>query len=436
MDKKKEKEGWADLLASTRVTLYTLIALGLAILAGTLIPQRGISLTEEVLQQKITEPIWRIFHLVGLLDVFHSVWFLLLVGLLCTNLVLCTYRYVLRIQKQLAATGPILDEQTRKRVPMVEEIKVTTSPETAINLLTKWFGKVGKVEKNEQNGAVYLFAQNSPLTRYAIIILHLSVLFIVAGGLIRLLMGIEGQMLIPEGGEQNIFEGKNGSIYRLPYDVHCSQFEVEFYDDGQQPKDYRSTLVLVQNDSERARKTIEVNDPLIYKGFHFFQSTYGTQTFAILQIKRLGKPEKELPVFFNRVQSISGSVDGLIVDDVREGEDTLAIHVKLTERNQIHQEWLVEKGEAVELGTYEIAFIGHKRGQYTGIMVTADPGSKLVWLGISVFFFALFWVMFFSHRRVWARVDSSQIVLAASAQKQRERMSDWLKQVKNDIEQA
>jgi len=42
------------------------------------------------------------------------------------------------------------------------------------------------------------------------------------------------------------------------------------------PKDYKSKLTVLENGKEVLTKTIEVNDPLFYKGIRFYQSSYGT----------------------------------------------------------------------------------------------------------------------------------------------------------------
>ena len=40
------------------------------------------------------------------------------------------------------------------------------------------------------------------------------------------------------------------------------------------PKDYFSDLVVIKDGEEVARKTIQVNDPLYYGGYHFYQYNY------------------------------------------------------------------------------------------------------------------------------------------------------------------
>ena len=41
------------------------------------------------------------------------------------------------------------------------------------------------------------------------------------------------------------------------------------------PKEYLSDLVVPENGREVLKKTIQVNDPLKFKGISFYQSSYG-----------------------------------------------------------------------------------------------------------------------------------------------------------------
>jgi len=57
--------------------------------------------------------------------------------------------------------------------------------------------------------------------------------------------------------------------------VRCDRFEISFYKGGGRPKEFVSELTVIENGQEVMQKTIEVNDPLFYKGLTFYQSSYG-----------------------------------------------------------------------------------------------------------------------------------------------------------------
>jgi cytochrome c biogenesis protein len=430
---KQTTQGWVDFLASLKVTVYTMIALGLAVLIGTIAPQEGVSVDPQVLAEKMGQPVWRALHALGFFNVFHSTWFFLLVALLVVNLVLCTLRNLQRTQRQLADAGVELDDKIANRMPLAKKLSLGDSIDEVTRLVAERFRKVGKVERVEKESAIFLFAQNSPLARYGNTIIHLSILFILAGAMVRLLFGIEGQLMLPEGGQQNVFDPGNGDLQRLPFEVRCDKFEAEFYAGGKRPKEYRSALVILAGGKEIARKTIKVNDPLSAGGFRFFQATYGSDSFPILHLHGRGVDVTQ-PFLFKQVQSIPGQRDGLLFDDAREEAGKVATHLRVNAGEQTYEDWLTEGGEAKNFGPYQIALVGHKTGQYTGILVTADPGVRLVWFGAALFFIGLFWALFTSHRRVWARVTKDEILLAASASKAREQMAEWFARLIGELE--
>ncbi len=61
----------------------------------------------------------------------------------------------------------------------------------------------------------------------------------------------------------------------LGFSVRCDDFEVEFYENSQMPREYKSWLTVIEDGKEVMRKAIEVNDPLTYKGITFYQASYG-----------------------------------------------------------------------------------------------------------------------------------------------------------------
>ena len=62
-----------------------------------------------------------------------------------------------------------------------------------------------------------------------------------------------------------------------------NRFWLETYPSGQ-PKKYASDLSVMENGREVLRKTITVNDPLVYKGVWFYQSGYGQEGGATAQV--------------------------------------------------------------------------------------------------------------------------------------------------------
>ena len=57
-------------------------------------------------------------------------------------------------------------------------------------------------------------------------------------------------------------------------------------------KSYNSTLTVLERGQKMATKTITVNDPLVYKGIWFYQSSYG-DAWDQIEVARVNIKEKE-----------------------------------------------------------------------------------------------------------------------------------------------
>ncbi|MDP8222511.1 MAG: cytochrome c biogenesis protein ResB [Candidatus Lernaella stagnicola] len=415
-------EDAVDWLASLSVTVYSLIALGVGTLIGTVFPQVGITIPAQVLTQKLEYPVWRILHLLGFTDVFHSFWFLFLVALLMLNLIACTWRYIKRVRRLLASGGEVLDESTERGAHSIVRIKTAAVDQKGI---TASLGSLGRVRSTAQGDQTHLFVDSRPWARYGIVVVHLSVLLILAGAMVKLMAAVEGHIMLPEGGSLSLFRSDDNDLLRLPFDIECRRFQVDFYEGSQRPKEFVSDLVVWKDGVEQMAKTIQVNDPLGIGGFRFFQATYGKERFPIIDIT-VGGAQRELPVVFGQIQSIPGTRDGFILNHSRNNEGTTELHIQVQSGGESFDGWLRQGGETVQLGEFGFAFRGVKEGYYTGLLVSADPSISFLWAGFSLFFIGLFWVMYFSHRRIWVRIGPRETVVAASSSRNREALARWL----------
>jgi len=257
------------------------------------------------------------------------------------------------------------------------------------------------------------------------VVVHLSVLIVLVSALVQIFFGVEGQIMLPEGGSLNLFLTSDDDLLRLPFDISCDKFEVEFYEGTRQPKEFISELTIWQGGQKQVGKTIQVNDPLTFRGFRFFQSSYSEETFPLIHVRGEGI-DRELPVVLKQIQSIPGTRDGFILSGAREVDGGVELHVQVQAGGERHEGWLREKAAAQTLGPYALTFTGTKRGFYTGLLVSADPSVGFLWVGFTIFFIGLCWAMYTSHRRVWVRIEEKEIVFAATTSRNREALTRWL----------
>ncbi len=92
-----------------------------------------------------------------------------------------------------------------------------------------------------------------------------------------------GYMMIYEGTAENHIVAEDDTVLaELPFSIYLKDFRIEYYIDESNLqvekrtgiRDYFSDLILLEGEKQIARKTIEVNHPLHYGGYHFYQHSY------------------------------------------------------------------------------------------------------------------------------------------------------------------
>ncbi len=152
-----------------------------------------------------------------------------------------------------------------------------------------------------------------PKTRWRIgfAITHLSMLLILAGALVTVVAKVEGQMPIEEGQQSNtIIQGKSEKEAKplvLPFAIHLDAFELDTYPGTQMPAQYRSRVRVVAGVSEQPA-VIEMNKPLSYGGFQFFQSSYHIENGKRTTILSVSRDPGQPVVFLGYTLLVAGMI--------------------------------------------------------------------------------------------------------------------------------
>jgi cytochrome c biogenesis protein len=89
------------------------------------------------------------------------------------------------------------------------------------------------------------------------------------------MFGFQGFANIPEGESVDHVRLRNsGRVLPLGFTIRNEDFNISFYDTGA-PKEFRSSLTILENGQPVVKKDIIVNAPLRYKGISIFMASYG-----------------------------------------------------------------------------------------------------------------------------------------------------------------
>ncbi len=437
-----------DFLCSVKLSLGVLIALALTSIFGTVIQQGKDASTYLGLYGETWAKIIDIFDL-G--DMYYSWWFKLLLSLLMVNITFCSIKRIPKALRLMKDSDPVYDNRPvaiHERFNATSKESVEEVAKKAEELLSS---KVGAVKREEKDGSIYLMTSKGKFSRMGVYITHFSLFLFGLGAIVGSATGFKGGVNIIEGRTATtVYDRALGKEVPLGFDIRCDDFELELYAATGRPKDYKSTLVIIEDGKEVAKKTIEVNSPLIHNGYYFYQSSYGQVgvrgvTLSVAGLDRryihvnkvLGKdsglvmPDGSKLVIRDMWKDPAGRApDGVMLGLMRDGKlvTTGRVFAKEVSPNM----WPV--------GSYLVKVNEIDWWNYTGLQVARDPGVPIIWAGCFIITLGLMISFFMSHRRVWARISEkdgkTNVEFAGNASRNRISFERWFEVLCKDAQET
>lgn len=332
-----------DFLSSVKLAVLLLSLIALSSVLGTLIKQDG---SPEEYIELYSEKGYRIISFLGLDDVFHAKWFILLLLLFALNLFVCSLK---RLRRDL---------------------------------------------KRNQASA---FKEDGTFL-YGVHLVHGSIILILIGSLIGLLFGFRGYVSLKKGEEKDYItlRGKKPLNAQMGFVIKCKDFRIDFYPDGT-PKDYTTEIEILKNGSSILEKRIRVNEPINYEGLYFYQASYGKEPTFFFEVDGKERILKENDVLrednlvmkvIRYETSIHHFGPGVMVAYLKDGNPETTWFLKDIERMSSKK----ISGKTVKLKNVEEEL-------YTVLEVTKDPGIYVVWSGFFLLVLGLFLTFFITPKR-------------------------------------
>jgi cytochrome c biogenesis protein len=479
-------------LSNLRTGVVLLILVGLSAALGTFILQRPATDHEKLTRAySPTTLLW--LDRLGLTDVFHTWWFLSLLGLVSLSIILVSIDRFPNAWCFYARPYRKTDSHFRSALLNKVELPVSNGEE-ALNAAERalkksgWpverianahgatnsrssadapFASAGSVSGSPARAGVALdgvslepslYSERHRFSVMAVYIVHASLLLILAGGIIDGLFGYSGFMALQKGQSSNLIELRTGGTRQLPFTVKCDGAGQENYADGS-PKRWWSKLAVVENGQQVEAKEIVVNDPLIHNGLRFYQASFGS-TGALVGLKIVAKPAtgeprdvtlplnqpvqldpktsvtlaEYIPDFFIRDNQIFKKSDDPVNPAFR-------LQVKNTATGEETKLWMFPAYNTAAQGEYpdyKFDFRDMQMGYYTGLEVSHEPGQWAVWAGCLLMGLGLFVAFYLVHMRIWiAAVPNARgslvLWVGGQANKNRDRFEQKFNEVVDNI---
>jgi cytochrome c biogenesis protein len=213
-------------------------------------------------------PLARLILRLNVDNVYHTPYYVGIIGLILTSLAVCTFKRV--IPARLPVLRPVLID----KIPLNATIAVSGDEAAVRNRVDAFFRSRGwLVRKREFGGTEWTFADKHNWARRGVLVAHIGFTIIAAGTSIYWAKGFAGDTPVVVGQTINVPHSQatlrlNGFNYKIQPIMTKSGMVY-------QPIDYVSNVTVVGNDGIPKNQTIRVNHPIDIGGTLFYQSSYG-----------------------------------------------------------------------------------------------------------------------------------------------------------------
>lgn len=461
------KDIWTKLyqtLASVRTGIFLIIVVVISSAIGTVILQRPTSEPEDM-QRAYSPETLALLDRVGLTDVFHAWWFLLLLTLICVCLILVSVDRWPNAWKVYAKPVRFAQPNFRLSLPQTATIPVQDEA-AALSIAGRVLSRFGFQPKTvTEDGASGLYAEKQRFSVFALYLVHLSLICIFVGYIVDGIVGYRGNISVPEGqalGQISLRDNRGGESKKtLPFLIRCDGAGEETYADGS-PKKWWSKLVLIEDGKEVAAKTIVVNDPFVYKGIRIYQSSMGQsstpKTLTFTATPHAGGEAADVEVPLNGKAALADGESLSVlrwIPDYYEQDGELykksddpvnpAMQLGLTnaagETKKLWIRYQVRNNSTEgQDAPYEFAIKSASWAQFTGLEVSHQPGQFGVWIGVVLMAFGLMIAFYAQHVRIWATITGDGkggklLWVGGTANKNRDRFQTKFERIKTALQE-
>jgi len=407
-------------LGAIKTGVILLILVVILSAAGTVVLQRPVTEADEM-QRAYSPYVLRLLDELGLTDVFHARWFVLLLSLVSLSIVAASVQRFPNAWRFFARPYKTPDESFRKALTSHNLIPIKDE-EAALSVAERVMQKAGfRPERIVRENSFSLFGERNRISEMAVYIVHASLLLILLGGNIDALFGWRAFVTLTGGQQSNQVQPQNGSPRKLPFAIRCDGAGQENYADGT-PKRWWTDLSVLKHGQTVLRKQIVVNDPLVYGGIRFYQASYG-KTGKLDKLVLTATPhgggapkditialEETLPLDVDTTVRLAEFIPDYVVSD---GEvyarsnalENPAAHlvVESKKSGQAINVWLPPIPGFEQNASSPYAFDGKdiQMAYFTGLEVSHEPGQWSVWAGVVLMGIGLAVVFYLVHLRVW-----------------------------------
>lgn len=459
-----------DFISSVRLGVVLLVIQVILAIIGMLVVQQNVSGFDAFFAALMpAEKL--VFGALGFFDIYHSWYFNGLLLLLSLNIVLAS---IDRIPSAWAYISKPKTEATKAwLLHQKQNASLKILGENAVEKITQTFKKHGYSAKvTEKNGRIHIFGEKGRWNRMGAYIVHVALLLLFLGHFVALQTGFDADVQFELGQKtdqiqiiQFNLDKQERFSAQLPFSITATDIQQKLIDprgsiEVNNTMDWRTQIKIEDPQLGETVADVSLNKPFSYRGYRFFQAsaiTVGAARTMTLEFtpENGGQPvkvelarngEAALPdgTKIKFEQFWSDFVAGEPESPTNEYQNP-AVKIKLLNpNNQMSDAYAFFNqlpgdapiGKAV--GGYKIRLVDYEKSPLAHVLsIKYDPynGHFVAWyLGGFGLMFALVFVFFIAHQRVWALIDGENVVLGGNTNRNHLVFEDKFKKLVSELE--
>jgi cytochrome c biogenesis protein len=364
--------------------------------------------------QTYAAPIARAILRLNLDNVYHSPWYVGIVGLILLSLAVCTFKRV------IPARLPPLHPVKIDKIPLHASFETDGDADTVRRRIEEFFASRGwQVRERLFGGIEWSFADKHNWARRGVLVAHAGFVIVAAGTTLYWARGFSGEVAVREGQTTEI--AQTHALLRL--DKFAYKIAPIMTKSGivYQPIDYVSQVTVTGKDGIPKPMVVRVNHPIDVDGTLYYQASYGFGTQflvtnrgsraaalsgrTLLEGDSFELPGTQRSVLYERFAPTVDKQSGMPTADPRVNNPGVVLGV--SQAGNPLGEALVPLRTWIDLGD-GWRIVPERYALYSGFQYRYDPGVPLVGIGAFVLLAGLVISFYFVPARLFLRVDEAR----------------------------